>query len=108
MTERVFGTQGHVISLRDGGRLPRQVAIAAANFNGYFGGCSRAASRRAGLLHPVRSPAAPPSFPERFALFVDAGLEGGGCHDDALVPALRSEEHTSELPPLMLISYAVF
>src|SRR3546814_3631271 len=92
MTERVFGTQGHVISLRDGGRLPRQVAIAAANFNGYFGGCSRAASRRAGLLHPVRSPAAPPSFPERFALFVDA----------------RSEEHTSELQSLMRISYAVF
>src|SRR3546814_8099524 len=33
---------------------------------------------------------------------------GGAARDDCARPALRSEEHTSELQSLMRISYAVF
>src|SRR3546814_8313518 len=36
------------------------------------------------------------------------GAELGSDGDDAIVRALRSEEHTSELQSLMRISYAVF
>src|SRR3546814_1194456 len=38
----------------------------------------------------------------------DLGKRWAAVHDDDLVPAHRSEEHTSELQSLMRISYAVF
>src|SRR3546814_4914224 len=38
----------------------------------------------------------------------DVSETEGSLHQGALFPALRSEEHTSELQSLMRISYAVF
>src|SRR3546814_2130208 len=65
------------------------------------GGAASPDSRGSGAAGTVRE--LRPLFPRRSARF---GQRGGG--DVARAPGLRSEEHTSELPSLMRISYAVF
>src|SRR3546814_1378022 len=61
-----------------------------------------------GADHPAALPEQGPAGPALSAPVGQAaaqGRDGGGAADPAL---LRSEEHTSELPSLMRISYAVF
>src|SRR3546814_6889775 len=79
-----------------GGRGP-QCRVASA-------GTAAPVGRPAILMLPCR-PLSTPADPHRSEPALEAPM---AALDVVLVPALRSEEHTSELQSLMRISYAVF
>src|SRR3546814_2358768 len=96
---QMLGTSGTVTTLAGVHKELRRYDRAAVDGSYLDMAIVRAISERIGAMSQAERAAHPCIGPERADLVI------AGC---AILSALRSEEHTSELQSLMRISYAVF